>query len=199
MIESQQGDSARSHVPRDDNESHLEPAAAAAGTDVERLTVVVIGGCLAGLAAGYHLAQRGIEFVILEKASRLGESWRRQWDPLRLFTPARYDGLPGMPFPSEERTHPTKEQMADYLQKYAERFGLPVRLGIEVVGLTKNERGLFVVECSDRSIEADQVIVAIGTHATQRVPGFAAALDPRITQRTPEPIEVLTNYRKQLS
>jgi putative flavoprotein involved in K+ transport len=101
----------------------------------------VIGGGQAGLAAGYDLAQRAIDFVILEKGARLGESWRRRWDSLRLFTPARYDGLPGWPFPGDERTYPTKDQMADYLEKYAERFRLPVRLGIDVLGLARNERG----------------------------------------------------------
>ena len=109
MNEPQQADGARSRVRRDDNESHSEPAEAAAGTDVERFSVVVIGGGQAGLAAGYHLAQRGIEFVILEKASRLGESWRRQWDPLRLFTPARYDGLPGMAFPRRRANVPHRK------------------------------------------------------------------------------------------
>lgn len=128
----------------------------------QRFSVVVIGGGQAGLAAGYHLAQRGIDFVILERESRLGESWRRRWDSLRVFTPARYDGLPGWPFPGEERTYPTKEQMADYLEKYAERFGLPVRLGIEVLGVTRTARGLLVVEWVAGSMEADQVIVATG-------------------------------------
>jgi putative flavoprotein involved in K+ transport len=130
------------------------------GEPIERFSVVVIGGGQAGLAAGYDLSQRGIDFVILERGSRLGENWRPQWDPLRLYTPARYDGLPGLPFPREEGTYPTKDQMADYLEEYAERFGLPVRLGITVLALTKNERGQFVVECTGRRILADQVIVA---------------------------------------
>ena len=145
-----------------DSRSHSQPVTELASA--ERFSVVVIGGGQAGLAAGYHLAQRGIDFVILERESHLGESWRRRWDSLRLFTPAHYDGLPGWPFPGEERTYPTKDQMADYLEKYAERFGLAVRLGIEVFGLTRNERGLCVVVCADRSIEADQVIVATGAH-----------------------------------
>jgi putative flavoprotein involved in K+ transport len=151
-----------------DSGSCSEPATELApGRDVERFSVVVIGGGQAGLAAGYHLTQRGIDFVILDKGARLGESWRRRWDSLRLFTPARYDGLPGWPFPGDERRYPTKDEMADYLEKYAERFGLPVRLGVEVLGLTRNERGLFVVECAEGRIETDQVVVATGAHATQ--------------------------------
>ncbi len=186
MNQPQQGVTERGDTPDirwNDSGFHSEPATELApSTDVERFSVVVIGGGQAGLAAGYHLAQRGIDFVILEKGARLGESWRRRWDSLRLFTPARYDGLPGWPFPGDERTYPTKDQMADYLEKYAERFRLPVRLGIDVLGLTRNERGLFVVECADRNIESDQVIVATGAHATQRTPSFAADLDPQIIQ-----------------
>ena len=153
------------HVRRNDSGSQSEsPTELTSATDVEQFSVVVIGGGQAGLAAGYQLVQRGSEFVILEKASRLGESWRRRWDTLRPFTPARYDGLPGWPFPGEERSYPTQDQMADYLEKYAERFDLPVRLGIDVLGLTRNERGLVVVEWANRRIEADQVIVTTGAH-----------------------------------
>jgi putative flavoprotein involved in K+ transport len=141
---------------------------------------VVIGGGQTGLAAGYDLAQRGIDFVILERGSRLGENWRPRWDPLRLFTPARYEGLPGLPFHGEERTYPTKDQMTDYLEKYAERLGIPVRLGINVLGLARNGRGQFVVECADRRIMANQVIVATDVHATQRRPSYD--LDLRIIQ-----------------
>src|SRR5437867_3580768 len=83
-----------------------------------------------GLAAGNELAQRGIDFVILEKGRRLGENWRPRWDSLRLFTPDRFDGLPGFPFQGEEGRHLTKHQMSEYLEQYAQRFGLPVRLGI---------------------------------------------------------------------
>ena len=58
----------------------------------ERVQVVVIGAGQAGLSVGYCLAQRGLSFVILEANPRVGDSWRRRWDSLRLFTPAKYDG-----------------------------------------------------------------------------------------------------------
>jgi putative flavoprotein involved in K+ transport len=135
---------------------------------VERVGVVVIGGAQAGLAAGYELAQRGIDFVILERGSRLGENWRPGWDSLRLFTPARFDGLPGFPFYGEEGRYLTKDQMSEYLEQYAERFGLPVRLGIDVLGLTPDERGQILVEWEHGRLAADQVIVAADLQAAQR-------------------------------
>src|SRR6266498_744032 len=98
----------------------------------EQFDTVVIGGGQAGLAVGYHLARRGQRFVILDANQRIGDPWRSRWESLRLFTPARYDGLPGMPFPAPAFSYPTKDQVADYLEAYAARFDLPVRSGVRV-------------------------------------------------------------------
>ena len=82
---------------------------------VERVQAIVIGGGQAGLSVGHHLAKRGVKFVILEANPRIGDSWRSRWDSLRLFTPARFDSIPGMPFPAPTNDFPTQSQMADYL------------------------------------------------------------------------------------
>jgi putative flavoprotein involved in K+ transport len=92
----------------------------------------VIGGSQAGLAVGYYLKQHGVPFVILDENDRVGDAWRNRWDSLRLFTPGRYDGLPGMPFPGSPWAYPTKDQTADYFEMYARRFELPVRTGGEL-------------------------------------------------------------------
>ena len=105
----------------------------------ESFDVVVIGGGQAGLSVGYHLARLGLKFVILEGSDRVGDVWRRRWDSLRLFTPARLDGLDGMPFPAPRNHFPTKDEMADYLEAYAARFGLPVRTGVRVSKLTRRD------------------------------------------------------------
>jgi putative flavoprotein involved in K+ transport len=89
---------------------------------VERIKTVVIGAGQAGLSIGYHLAKHSIPFTILNADRQIGDSWRNRWDSLRLFTPARYDGFDGMPFPAGPRTYPTKDEMTDYLMAYARRL-----------------------------------------------------------------------------
>src|SRR6187551_3500426 len=102
-----------------------------------QLRTVVIGGSQASLAVGYHLKQRGFAFVIVDENDRIGDAWRKRWDSLRLFTPGRYDGLPGMPFPGSPSSYPTKDETADYLEAYARKFELPVRAGVRVDSLSK--------------------------------------------------------------
>lgn len=142
---------------------------------------LIIGGGQAGLATGYYLQQQGRDFVILDASERIGAAWRKRWDSLRLFTPARYSGLPGMPFPAPAHMAPTKDEVADYLEAYAARFKLPVRTGIHVERLSKQgER--FVVTADHQRFEAKNVVVATGGYYGPRVPAFAAELNPDIRQ-----------------
>lgn len=147
----------------------------------ERVQTIVIGAGQAGLSVGYHLARRGVPFVILEANQRIGDSWRRRWDSLRLFTPARFDGLDGMPFPAPALTFPTKDEMASYLESYAARFRLPVRTGVKVDRLER-EGDHYLITAGDRRFEAEQVVVAMATYQQKRVPDFARELDPGIVQ-----------------
>ena len=147
----------------------------------ERVQVVVIGGGQAGLSVGYCLARRGTSFVILEANPRIGDSWRNRWDSLRLFTPAKYDGLIGLPFPAPPFSFPTKDEMADYLEHYAKHFNLPVRTGVKVRRLWR-EGTRYIVDAGDRRFEADHVVVAMATYQAPRVPEFARALDPAVVQ-----------------
>jgi putative flavoprotein involved in K+ transport len=147
----------------------------------ERIETLVIGGGQAGLSVGYHLRRRGLPFLILDGSERIGDPWRKRWDSLRLFTPARFSGLDGMRFPADPDYFPTKEEMADYLSSYATRFELPVRSGAHVRRLSR-EKGRFVVLTDDARFEADQVVVAMSDYQRPRVPRFAGLLDPRIRQ-----------------
>lgn len=147
----------------------------------ERVETVVVGGGQAGLSVGYHLARRGLPFVILDANERIGDAWRTRWDSLRLFTPRRYSGLAGMPFPGPPRAFPTKDEVADYIEAYAARFELPVRTDVRVDRLSRNGGG-FVVAAGDRRFEADNVVVAMATHQVPWVPPFARELDPGVIQ-----------------
>ena len=147
----------------------------------ERFETVVIGGGQAGLSVGYHLARRGRPFVILDANQRIGDAWRKRWDSLRLFTPARYCGLNGWRFPARGVAFPTKDEMGDYLEAYAARFDLPVRTGVRVDELSRQgER--YVLTSGDERFEADHVVVASGACQSPKVPDFAAELAPDILQ-----------------
>lgn len=150
-------------------------------TTPERVETLIIGGGQAGLAVGYHLARRARPFVILDANERIGDAWRNRWDALHLFTQARYSGLPGWPFPAPAWSYPTKDQAADYLEAYADRFQLPVRTGGRIDTLAK-DAGRFVTTSGQQRIEADNVVVASGAYHSPRVPAFASELDPGIVQ-----------------
>jgi putative flavoprotein involved in K+ transport len=157
------------------------PGAASGPGEPERVETVVIGGGQAGLSVGYHLAQRGLPFVILEANERIGDSWRRRWDSLRLFTPARYNALPGLTLRGRGHRFPSKDEVADYLEAYAARFQLPVLTGVRVERLSQHGSE-FVVNAGGRVFETGNVVVAMGTHQRPWVPPFADALDPGIVQ-----------------
>jgi len=149
--------------------------------ETQHTHTVVIGGGQAGLSVGYHLAKRGIPFVILDAHPRVGDAWRNRWDSLRLFTPSRYAGLPGFPFPGRGDAFLTKDEVADYLESYAQRFHLPVKNGVKVDSLSK-EGQRFVTIAGDLRFESANVVVAMANYQVPRVPDFARELDPAVVQ-----------------
>jgi putative flavoprotein involved in K+ transport len=149
--------------------------------DTEEVSTLVIGGGQAGLAMGYQLARRNLSFRILDAHDRIGDAWRRRWDSLRLFTPARYASLPGFPLPTNGDAFLGKDAVADYLEAYAKHLNLSVSTGMKVQRLSK-KNGKFLVETDRRRFEADQVVVAMANYQVPRVPTFASDLDRGIVQ-----------------
>jgi putative flavoprotein involved in K+ transport len=148
----------------------------------ERVDTLVIGAGQAGLATAYHLGRLGRECLVVDSNQRIGDGWRAQWDSLRLYSPARNDGLPGMPFPARRWAFPTKDEVADYLETYAASHGILVRPGTRVQRLVRVDDG-FQVEHATGTFEADNVVVATGTFGrTPHIPAGAEDLDPRIRQ-----------------
>jgi putative flavoprotein involved in K+ transport len=147
----------------------------------ERYDVIVIGAGQAGLVAGYYLKKRGLRFLILDANERVGDAWRQRWDSLRLFTPAKFDAIDGMPFPAHPDAFPTKDEMADYLESYAKHFELPVRNGVRVQNLTR-EGDRYRILAGEHEFEAEQVVVAMSHFQKSRFPSFAQELASDITQ-----------------
>jgi putative flavoprotein involved in K+ transport len=147
----------------------------------KKYKVIVIGAGQAGLSVGYFLKKAGIPFLILDTNKRIGDSWRKRWDSLHLFTPAKFNGLAGMRFPGRPNYFPTKDEMADYLESYARHFNLPVRLEVKVTDLSK-EGDLFCISAGDQQFITENVVVAMSNFQVPKIPEFAKKLNREITQ-----------------
>ncbi len=148
---------------------------------MKSLGTVIIGGGQAGLATAYHLMRKNIDCIILDENEETGAAWRKRWDSLKLFTPGRYDGLPGMPYPGPPNSYPGKDEIADYLYAYAARFRIRVKHGVKVERVRADD-GRYLIETTGGVYSANNVVVATGAFHHPRIPGFSESLEPGILQ-----------------
>lgn len=145
--------------------------------------VLIIGAGQAGLGTAYWLSRSAPELSVLlvDRAKRIGQSWVDRWDSLRLFTPRRFSTLPGSEFPAGDDRCPSRLEMADYLQDYADALGFPVLLNtpVECVGQVS---GGFEVTAGVHKLTAQHVVVATGPFHDPAVPAAAAKLSPEVRQ-----------------
>jgi putative flavoprotein involved in K+ transport len=149
-----------------------------------KLHTVVIGAGQAGLATSWHLRERGIEHMVLERG-RVAEAWRtHRWDSFRLLIPNALCQLPGFGYSGEDsRGFMWKEQVVRFFEDYAGSFDPPVREGVAATELRRGLDGDWeVVTANDGMISAENVVVATGAHQRPYVPSIAAGLDPGIAQ-----------------
>jgi putative flavoprotein involved in K+ transport len=143
--------------------------------------VAVIGAGQAGLAIGYFLSQQRRRFVNFEREGSIGAAWRERWESLTLFTPRRYNSLPGLPFSGDPDGYPNRDEVIAYLERYAETFDLPIELNSEVRKLRRKD-GTFELEIDGCTIEAEQVVVATGPFQRPYIPEVARDLAPEVFQ-----------------
>lgn len=151
-----------------------------------RLDVLVIGAGQAGLATGYHLKRKSLDFCIIEQSTRVGDAWRKRYDFLTLFTPRALSALPGLPLAGDPDGYPSREEFADYLETYAARWRLPVAADVRVVELVKDGTD-FLAMLSDGSMARSRsVVVATGGFQKPGRPAIAAGFDVSVVQFDPE-------------
>lgn len=142
---------------------------------------VIVGGGQAGLAAARLLKDAGLEFIVLDAGERTGDSWRRRYHGLTLFTPRGYSGLAGMRMGGDPAHYPDKDEFADYLEAYAEHFRLPVRHGATVLSVIRKDGNQFVVAGTGfDTVAAAAVVVATGAFRDPIVPCWASELPPEV-------------------
>ncbi len=139
--------------------------------DAECYDTIVVGAGQSGLAAGYALRRAGLRFAILEAGDRVAGSWPRYYESLRLFSPARYASLPGLPFPGDPDDYPGRDEVVSYLEAYAQHFKLPVSTGTRVERVER-VRGAFHVETAGAIYRSRTLIAATGSFRRPYVPEF---------------------------
>jgi putative flavoprotein involved in K+ transport len=151
---------------------------------IEMLDVLIIGGGQAGLALGYQLQQTRQCFQIVARQARTGDNWRSRYDSLTLFTPRAYSALPGLALSGDPNGYPTKDEFAAYLEKYAEQFQLPLRLGVNIQRLEQRNSGFWAMTGDGQRLLARQVVLATGPFQQVKIPRLAQQLADDICQLT---------------
>lgn len=143
--------------------------------------IVIVGAGQAGLALSQQLKQRKVPHLVLEAHARIGDNWRTRWDSLHLFSPARYNSLPDLPFPGTKWSLPSKDQAADYLEGYARHFDLPVRVNSKVGSVQARDQG-FVLKTSQGELHTRRLVLATGAYGTPRIPNLSSPIPDSLVQ-----------------
>ncbi len=144
---------------------------------VETVTVAIVGAGQAGLSLSYELTHAAVEHVVLERGS-VGESWRRRWDSFRLVVPNWTVHLPGAPYDGDDPDgFMPKDEIVNYLDRYARSFTAPIRTGVEVTAIEPLEDGAFTLRTSNTEIRARDVVLASG--------GYQRAYRPAAARQMP--------------
>lgn len=146
---------------------------------MRQVDVLIIGANQAGLAMGYQIKTTNKSYAIIGKESRIGDVWRNRYDSLLLFTPRWFSSLPGFALDGDQKGYANKDEIADYLEKYAALFELPVHLQTEVLSLEK-VNNLFKVVTNKDEYWAKKVIVSTGPFQKPAIPKISSVLSDHV-------------------
>ena len=142
--------------------------------EIQTIDTLVVGAGQAGIAASEHLSKLGVPHLVLER-KRIAEAWRTgRWDSLVANGPAWHDRFPGMEFKTSPDGFPAKDEVADYFEDYVKHINAPVRTGVTVNKVTRNQgKPGFTVETSEGVIQANSVVSATAPFQVPVIPPIA--------------------------
>jgi indole-3-pyruvate monooxygenase len=130
---------------------------------------IIIGADPAGLAVGACLKRADIPFFLLEQSDKVGASWHGHYDRLHIHTNKATSNLPYLPFPQNYPRYPSRRQMIDYLELYAEKFQLERVFGQRVTA-ARRINGLWEVQTQDKTYQSVNLVVATGYNRKPNIP-----------------------------
>jgi putative flavoprotein involved in K+ transport len=134
--------------------------------------VIVVGSGQSGLAAARALHELRVPTVILEASDRPTGSWPRYYDSLRMFSPAGYSSMPGMPFPGAPDHYPGRDEVSDYLERYAARLDVEIRTNTRVTSIRRDGKWFLVLTEDGRDLRASGIVAASGSFSNPHRPSF---------------------------
>ena len=134
--------------------------------------VIVIGGGQSGLAAARALRELRMPTVILEASDRPAGSWPRYYDSLLSFSPAAYSSMPGMAFPGAPDHYPSRDEVADYLERYAAQLDVEIQTNTRVESIQQDGKAFLVVTEDGRESPASGIVAASGSFSNPYRPTF---------------------------
>ena len=147
----------------------------------EQLDTVIVGAGQAGLATSHELTRAGVPHTVLERG-RVGQTWRGLWDSFCLVAPNWTVQLPGAAYDGDDPDgFMARDEIVEYLERYARGLDAPVREGVDVASLSANGRG-FVLETSAGDIAARRVVLSTGAYQRPHRPAGAGALGAGLLQ-----------------
>ncbi|MGV9309858.1 FAD-dependent oxidoreductase [Nonomuraea sp. NPDC003727] len=140
------------------------------------LPVVVIGAGQSGLAAARAILEAGLRPLVLEVGPRPAGAWPDYYDSLTLFSPARFSAMPGLDFDGDPDRYPHRDEVVDYLARYAAGLDAEIRTGTRVEAVEQSQDGRFVVRTADgQELEAAGVVAASGSFSRPILPALPGA------------------------